>query len=533
MTLPSDNPTADLSGHEPLIVIASNRGPYAFKQRSDGKFASRRGEGGLVTALAAVADKHDVLWISAALSKDDQEWAKRHEGKPQTVGNMRLQMLIPERQRYRAYYNVISNPLLWFIQHELWDSPRNPVITQETWDAWENGYVAINRQFADVIADSLPDEDRPIIVFPQDYHLYLVPKFLRESLGDRVQIQPFVHIPWPGPDAWRMLPAPMRKLLFESMLASDRVGFQTQTDAFNFIQTCRVFVPDAHSRGSRHSIEYDGRVVEARAYPISIDVAKVESLADDQHTRLFKQNLLGRFGDNKLILRTDRIEPSKNILRGLLAYRTLLEVHPEHRGKVKFVQLLVPSRMEVNEYQTYLQEIMAAAAMINADFSDDIWEPVRTIIGNNYARAIAAMQLYDVLVVNPVSDGMNLVAKEGVLVNQRDGVLVLSERAGAYYELGDDSLVISPYDVYSTSEAMHTALTMPPEERHRRAEALRAQVKGHSVTEWFYNQVTDALEALTSQSKKSSTPSTPGTRMSDEARTTSGVPGESTPTATA
>lgn len=532
MTQPNRH-TENQSGHDPLIVIASNRGPYAFKQRPDGKFAHRRGEGGLVTALAAVADKHDVLWISAALSKDDQEWARRQEGEPQGVGNMRLQMLIPDRQAYRMYYNVISNPLLWFIQHQLWDSPRNPVITRETWDAWNNGYVAINKQFADVIADSLPKTDRPVIVFPQDYQLYLVPKFLRERLGDRVQIQPFCHIPWPGPDSWRMMPEPMRVMLFESLLESDRVGFQTQSDAFNFIQTCRVFIDDAHSRGSRNSVEHAGRRIEARAYPISIDVAKVEALAEDQHTKLFKENLLGRFGDNKLILRTDRIEPSKNILRGLLAYRTLLEAHPEHRGKVKFVQLLVPSRMEVGEYQTYLQEIMAAAAMINADFSDDIWEPVRTIIGNNYARAIAAMQLYDVLLVNPVADGMNLVAKEGVLVNQRDGVLILSERAGAYHELGDDALVISPFDVYSTAEAMHEALIMPQEERHRRAEALRKEVQNHGVTEWFFDQVTDALNALSSQDKKSTTPSTPGTSMSEASRTESGVPGASTPTATA
>ena len=532
MTKPK-TPPQDRSGDEPLIVIASNRGPYAFKQRPDGTFAHRRGEGGLVTALAALADTHDVLWISAALGKDDQEWVRQHGDAPQTVGNMRLKMLTPERHAYRAYYNVISNPLLWFIQHELWDSPRNPVITQSTWEAWTNGYVAINRQFANAIADSLPDTNRPIIIFPQDYHLYLTPHFLRERLGERVQIQPFIHIPWPGPDAWRMLPEPMRQMLFVSMLQSDRVGFQTQSDAFNFVQCCRVFIDDAHSHGSRESIEYAGRRVEARAYPISIDVAKVQALAEEQSTKLFKENLLGRFGDNRIMLRTDRIEPSKNILRGLLAFRTLLETHPEHRGKVKMVQLLVPSRMEVSEYQTYLHEIMAAAAMINADFSDDIWEPVRTIIGNNYGRAIAAMQMYDVLLVNPVSDGMNLVAKEGVLVNQRDGVLILSERAGAFYELGDDSLVISPYDVYSTAEAMHQALTMPLEERRRRAEGLREKVQRNGVTEWFYAQVSDALTAASSQSKKSSTPGTPGTKKSAESRTTSGVPGASTPTATA
>ncbi len=523
--------SAGRSGAEPLIVIASNRGPYAFKHKPNDQVASKRGEGGLVTALAALAETNDVLWISAALSKDDQEWAQRHEGKPQQVGNMRLKMITPDRRRYKMYYNVISNPLLWFIQHELWDSPRHPLITRETWAAWEEGYVAVNRQFADAIAESIPQTDRPLIIFPQDYHLYLVPGFLRERLGAGVQIQPFIHIPWPGPDAWRVLPVPMRRALLESLLQSDRVGFQTKTDAFNFIQTCRLYLEDAHSHGSREFLDYRERRVYASAYPITIDVDKVQALAHEPQTRLLKAQLLHTIGDNQLILRTDRIEPSKNILRGLIAYRALLEAHPEHRGKVKMLQLLVPSRMEVGEYQTYLQEIMAAAAMINADFSDDLWEPVRTIIGNNYARAIAAMQLYHVLLVNPVADGMNLVAKEGALVNQKDGVLILSELAGAFYELGDEALTISPYDIHSTAEAMHRALTMPADERRRHAERLRGIVQSHGVTDWFAHQVEDALQALRSHDRKASTPDTPDTSTSAVSRTDSGVPGTSTPTA--
>ena len=158
-----------------------------------------------------------------------------------------------------------------------------------------------------------------------------------------------------------------------------------------------------------------------------------------------------------MILRVDRIEPSKNILRGLEAYRTLLEMHPEHRGKVQMMALLVPSRMEVDEYQDYLREIMSEAGMINANFSTPYWEPVRIMVGDNYDRAIAAMQLYDVLLVNPLADGMNLVAKEGVLVNQKDGVLVLSEDAGAFYELGEHALTVSPFDVYGTAKALHQA----------------------------------------------------------------------------
>jgi trehalose 6-phosphate synthase len=506
------------ASQEPLIVIASNRGPYSFRKRKDGTFASRRGEGGLVTALAALAQKHDVLWVAAALSKDDQEWAAQQVGTIAELDRIRMQLVTLNPRQYRAYYNVISNPLLWFIQHKLWDSPRDPVINSETWAAWREGYVPINQRFADAIADALDanlaDPNRPVIVFPQDYHLYLVPHFLRARLGNRVQIQPFIHIPWPGPDEWRVLPAEIRSTLLESLLESDRIGFQTSGDAFNFVQTCRIFVDSAHSRGSRASIEQHGRVVEAKSYPISIDVEKVEALAQDEQTKLFRQQFQNALGENRLILRIDRIEPSKNILRGFLAFREMLTLHPEHRGKVQMLALLVPSRMEVAEYQSYLQEIMAVAGLINADFSDGFWEPTRIIIGNNYPRAIAAMQLYDALLVNPIADGMNLVAKEGPLVNERDGVLVLSELAGAFYELGKDALTISPYDVYSTAEALHQALTMPQAERAQRAQNLREQVRHAGVRDWFNHQVEDALKAWESHSSSASTPGTPATSKS-------------------
>lgn len=522
----------DSAGPRPLIVIASNRGPFKFKEKDD-TLQVERGSGGLVTALAALAEQYDVLWVAAALDKADRLWMEQTGNKPTEVENVLLRMVRPSRARYEKYYNVIANPLLWFIQHQLWDIPRTPSITLDTWKAWRNGYVAINKLFADVIVDSVKDTNRPVIIFPQDYHLYLVPRFVRECLGDQVQIQPFVHIPWPGPDAWRILPEAIRSDILVSMLASDRIGFQTLHDAFNFVQCCRFYIPDAHSHGSRNSIYYQGRKVEAQAYPISIDVDKIKSLLEEGETRLLKSQMINAIGDHRLILRVDRIEPSKNILRGLEAFRSLLENFPEHRGRVQMLCLLVPSRMEVTEYKDYLQEIMAQAGMINAEFSDQYWEPVRILVGESYPRALAAMQLYDVLLVNPIADGMNLVAKEGVLVNQRDGVLVLSERAGVFYELGDQALVVSPFDIYSTAQALHQALTMPPDESHERAEAMRQQVEQADVRQWFYRQVDDALTARNNQSKNASTPDTPDSSASDESRTESGVSSDSTPSASA
>ncbi|MCB9438165.1 MAG: trehalose-6-phosphate synthase [Anaerolineales bacterium] len=474
------------TGAEPLIVIASNRGPFTFKTKKDGTFQAKRGAGGLVTALGALAQQYQVMWVAAALSKSDRDWALHHP--LQTVQGIDLKLITPNKEDYDRYYNVIANPLLWFIHHGLWEIPRHPLITEATWQAWQ-GYININRAFAKAIANSIQDETRPVIVLPQDYHLYLVPQFLRELVGDAVQIQPFIHIPWPGPDSWRILPAPMRNAILISLLHANRVGFQTQKDAFNFVQTCRFYLPDAHSHGSRDSIEYKDKRVQARAYPISVDVEKVLAIANENQTQLLQNQLMQYIGGRRLILRVDRIEPSKNILRGLEAYRGLLEKYPAYRGKVQMLALLVPSRMEVDEYQTYLKDIMATAGLINAKFSDELWEPVRIIVGNNYHRAIAAMQISDVLLVNPVADGMNLVAKEGALVNARDGVLLLSEFAGAFFEMGDHALTISPFDIHSTTEAMHRALQMPPAERHARAEALRATVKRNNVRHWFENQI--------------------------------------------
>ena len=493
---------------KPLIVIVSNRGPFSFTKNANGVFRVERGTGGLVTALGALAERHDVLWVAAAMDKDDRRWVQAQPDEPQQVEGISLRLINPDKKAYDGYYNVISNPLLWFLQHQLWDTPRNPSITQETWDAWENGYVPINKVFAQTVADTVAGEERPVIILPQDYQLYLFPQYLRELLGKDIQIQPFIHIPWPGPDAWRVLPTQIRDAILTSLLQADRVGFQTEKDAFNFVQTCRFYLEGAHSRGTRDTIYYKNREVKAIAYPISVDAKKLEALGEEPQTHLLKTQLYNFIGDRKLILRVDRIEPSKNILRGLEAYRTLLETHPEHRGKIQMMALLVPSRMEVGEYQDYLRDIMSEAGMINAKYSTSYWEPVRIVVGDNYDRAIAAMQLYDVLLVNPLADGMNLVAKEGALVNQKDGVLVLSEHAGAFYELGEQALTVSPFDIYGTAIALHRALSMPPEEKRKRAETLRALVKQADIRNWFYDQVDDAMRAFESQTKNDSTPET-------------------------
>ncbi len=210
-----------------------------------------------------------------------------------------------------------------------------------------------------------------------------------------------------------------------------------------------------------------------RNFPISIDVdwlkSRAQSVAVKEYDDMFKEMI----GSQKMILRVDRLEPSKNIIRGFQAFDELLEYHPEHVGKVQFLAIIAPSRMDVIEYKTYLDDIMAVVGQINANYGTGAWEPIRLLVGEDYNRAISALKHYDVLLVNSIADGMNLVAKEGSLVNEKDGVLILSDRTGASQQLRDGAKIISPCDVYETAEALHQALTMPEAEKKEHADFLQ------------------------------------------------------------
>ena len=473
------------------IVIVSNRGPFTFSKR-DGSLVTERGSGGLVTAISSVARQHKILWVSCALGKGDREWLNTVGSGVHGVEDMQIRLVLPDSAKFQQYYNVISNPLLWFVQHQLYDTPRSPVIDQTVWDAWSNGYAAINRQLAEAVADSLTDSKEPAIVMSQDYQLYLFPKFLRELVGERAIIHHFVHIPWPGPDAWRVLPETIRRELLDAMLHANRIGFQTERDTRRFLQTCGYNLSETRVVTPWRKLSYKGREVEAVPYPISIDVTELEQRLETPEVQESLERLQARYRGQRLILRVDRVEPSKNILRGLIAYRNLLRNRPEYRGHVTMLALLVPSRTEVTEYRTYLRDIMALVGEINATLGDSDWEPITVTLGNNYDRALAAFTMYDILLVNPLADGMNLVAKEGAALNRNDGVLVLSDEAGAAEELGEFALVVSPYDVSGTREALERALSMPFEERRERAEGLAAQVRQNDIHRWFSRQIADA-----------------------------------------
>lgn len=479
------------------VIIASNRGPVTFQKGGNGELTYERGTGGLVTALTGVIRDVDAAWVSCAISEEDNEWREGLVPITEREDAIYMKFISPDKDAYEGYYNVIANPLLWFLHHSMWNVPYAPVINRDTWDAWDQGYVVVNKLFAQAIIKQLENTPKPVLVMLQDYHLYLTARFLRKGIPPRQRptILHFVHIPWPGPEYWGILPPAMRQAILEGMCASDVVGFQTNADALNFMRTCQSYLPRASVRYKVGRVWYRNHATHVRNFPISIDVEALQNFSDSLEVQTYQPEIGEMMGGSQLILRIDRIEPSKNIVRGFQAFEEMLELHPEHRENVSFLALLVPSRLDVEEYQTYLDQLMAAAGHVNATYGTPDWEPIRVLVGGNYPRAVAALKLYDVLLVNSIADGMNLVAKEGPVVNQRNGVLILSERTGAQEQLKSGATVISPCDVSATAEAMHQALVMRVEQRQERADLLRQLVESEDIRDWFCKQL-DTVERL-------------------------------------
>ena len=332
------------------LIIASNRGPVTFSRRTGGSFDARKGSGGVVTAVSAVARERQPIWIAAAMTDGDRQraaFAKEDGEELIEFGDpaeFRLRFVVPTPDAYHQYYNVISNPLLWFLQHYLWDTPRSPDITHDIWDAWRNGYVAVNRQFADEIIAAIDQVEGDPLVMLQDYHLYLCAGFIRERRPN-AHLQLFIHIPWPDPDYWRLLPLEMRRAICEGALGNDIVGFQTPAHGRSFMYTCQAYVPGVEIDHQRSSVFWNGREIKVRAYPISIDSEAVRRLAYSKEARSHDRYLPNHWNEFT-ILRVDRAEPSKNIVRGFQAFDRFLESHREFQGRVNFVAITVPSRMD-------------------------------------------------------------------------------------------------------------------------------------------------------------------------------------------
>ena len=299
----------------------------------------------------------------------------------------------------------------------------------------------------------------------------------------------FVHIPWTQPDAWRVLPTRIRTELYAGLLANDIVGFHTQAYRRNFLQCCRELV-GAEIDEERSTVHWQGREVWVRAYPLPIDHAAALASAEGPRVAHFEAELAQRRREF-MILRVDRADLSKNVLRGFSAFDTFLEQHPEYSERVSFIAQLMPSRSDVPQYQEYLERIEALVAVVNHRHGTPDWMPIQLKLRDDVDEAFASYKQYDVLLVNAMFDGMNLVAKEGPLLNQNAGVSILSENTGAHDELGEFALSVNPFDIQELADSIHAALEMDPAERARRLAGLQAIVTGRDPGDWIDEQLND------------------------------------------
>ncbi|MBV8159591.1 MAG: trehalose-6-phosphate synthase, partial [Acidimicrobiia bacterium] len=457
-------------GHGRPLVLVSHRGPVEFRLDDQRTRHAARGGGGLVTALSGLAvDRPDVVWVAAAITDEDRAVASEQRGRSFAAardgGTFQVRFVETDPDEHHRFYAIVANPMLWFIQHYLWDLSNAPDIGAHEKDAFTDGYVAVNDRFADAVAVEVQRLGEHAVVMTHDYHFYLLPAMVRERCPSAL-LQHFVHIPWPQPDAWRVLPTAMRNAILEGALGNDLIAFHTERSARNFLLTCQELL-DLEVSFRDMSVVLDGRPVAVRWYPISIDVANFERLAGGSQVRTYEELLRSRRREH-LIVRVDRTDLSKNILRGFKAYDVLLQDHPELRGRVTFLAHLQPSRQDVPEYVEYVDQIKRLVADVNLKHGTTEWQPIDLQLGDDFAQALAAYKQFDVLLVNSIYDGMNLVAKEGVLVNERNGVLVLSENTGVHDELGAFALTVNPFDIGEQAETLYRALTMAPEEKRAR-----------------------------------------------------------------
>jgi trehalose 6-phosphate synthase len=475
------------------ILVASNRGPVTFRE-VDGELVPRRGSGGLVTALAPAVEETGGVWVAAAMSEGDRQWASESpDGKVEVASGdakYRLRLLSFDPHVYDQAYNTVSNRMLWFLHHYLWDLPRAPDMGVDTREAWE-AYRTVNQVFAEALAEEAGREPASVLV--QDYHLSLVPARLRD-IAPTARIVHFHHVPFAGADYLRLLPRNIREELLGGLLGADVLGFQTERWAENFLGACRL-LEDADVFWRRRAIRWQGRLIRVGVYPITIDAALIRSQARAPGVRNKRNELEAWRGDRQLLLRVDRAELSKNIFRGFLAFEDFLRRYPEWRGRVMHLALLNPSRWGIEDYREYTEACLREADRINEEHGGKDWTPVDVRVGDNFEEVLAAYGIYDALIVNPVFDGMNLVAKEGPLLNRRPGALILSRTAGAYAELGKAALGVDPVDIAGTADAIATALGMPAEERAQRAAVLRRAAGVRSPAQWAKRQLRDLERA--------------------------------------
>ncbi len=485
------------------VLIASNRGPVSFTRGDDGRLSAKRGGGGMVSGLSAVADDADMLWVCAALSDDDRAAARLAPhgllDAAQTGGGAAVRMLdIPQQIFYRAY-NAVANSTLWFVHHMLYDTPNRPSFGPSFAREWE-AFRTYNETFAAALASaataSLNEAEggsasaaagAPARAVIQDYHLCLTPQLLAER-APGIQIAHFSHTPWAPPDYYRMLPDDIGRQVLAGILGADHAGFLCQRWADAFVDCCAAFL-GAEVDAKRSRVCYRGHITSIGVHPLGVDAGQLRDRASQRDVLTRRAALIDATEGRKLIVRVDRTELSKNIVRGLEAYRELLRTRPQWRGRVVHLAFAYPSRHDLPEYREYTGAVQRLARQIEDEFAEPGWDPLILEVNDDYPRSLAACRLADVMLVNPIRDGMNLVAKEGPILSDRGCALVLSTEAGAAAELGANALLVNPFDITQTADALHAGLAMDAAERTRRSEALASAAMSMPPSRWFADQL--------------------------------------------
>ena len=480
------------------VVLASNRGPVSFVETNEG-FETKDAAGGASPALHAVAKRlHDrAIWITAAVSDTDRRAVAAGAGDAlgERVGYS-IYFLDIDPETYHRYYNEVSNRMLWFANHCLWDEIELDRFGEHELAAWNDGYEPVNRTFADAVAEA--SEPDALVLF-QDYHLATAPGYLRARRPNQ-PIMHFTHSSFCGPVCLDRLPRPIPRAVIHGMLGADLVGFHVPPWASGFYDCCEA--AGANVDRAAGIVEHDGRRTWVRTYPIPIDPSSLVERAHGPAADSWAKRFRDWAGEGRLIVRGDRAEPSKNIVRGFRAFERLLERRSDLVGTVRFGACLYPSRQDMPEYQAYTAEIERTVGSVNERFP----ESVELFMADDFDRTLGAYREYDVLLVNSIMDGMNLVSKEGPALNDRDGVLVLSRGAGSYTELGAHAVAIDDAtDLDATATALERALDMSPQERATRAAELKAKVSAIKPDDWIGAQIDD-LAAIASDGEPVSGP---------------------------
>lgn len=452
------------------ILIASNRGPVSFSLDND-ELVAERGAGGLVSGVGPLVHGTDTKWMAAGLTDGDRRAAA--SGTIEAEG-FKVRTLDIDPTDLDLAYNVIANETLWYVYHDLYDRTRAPVIDSEWYDAWA-AFRRYNQQFADaIIEEAEPDA----IVLLQDYHLALVSPKVRDERPD-VSIVHFSHTPFPTPDALRILPELARTELLLGYMGAGALGFHSSRWSENFIACSR------ETLGVRPTKTF--------VSPLGPDGDELAETAASPQCQAEFDSLTEAVGDSFVIARTERLELSKNLLRGFWAYDELLAMRPDMHEQVVFVAAFSPTRTDVADYTRYRSEVEAAVEEINARWGRNDWTPILYSAENNYPAAIAALRRYDALLVNPIRDGLNLVASEGPIVNERDGIVLLSREAGAFDEMSGIAVEVHAYDITQTAQALSDVIDMELDQRTEIAADLKDIALSRTPRLWLDEQLAAAV----------------------------------------